>query len=65
MMSIGYVYAHVVGVTGRGKYVKVEHSEGKGGERAVEIPRFKGGSPRLCRLRTASFCPRWTNFDLY
>jgi hypothetical protein len=35
----------------------VEHSEGKGGERAVDIPRFQGGSPRLCRLRTISFWP--------
>jgi hypothetical protein len=30
----------------------VEHSEGKGGESAVVIPRFLCGSPRLCRLRT-------------
>jgi hypothetical protein len=33
----------------------VEHSEGKGGERVVAIPRFQGGSTRLCRLRTSSF----------
>jgi hypothetical protein len=32
-------------VIGWGKYGKVEHSEGKGGERAMEIPRFQGGSP--------------------
>jgi hypothetical protein len=25
----------------------VEHSEGKGGERAVNILRFQGGSPRV------------------
>jgi hypothetical protein len=37
----------------------VEHLEWKGGERAMAIPRFQGGSPRLCRLRTASFWPRW------
>jgi hypothetical protein len=37
----------------------VDHSEGKGGERVMAIPRFQGGSPRLCRLRTASFLPRW------
>jgi hypothetical protein len=46
-------------VTGRGKYGKVDHSEGKGGERVVAIPRFQGVSPRLCRLRTASIWPRW------
>jgi hypothetical protein len=33
----------------------VEHSEGKGGERAMAIPRFLCDSPRLCRLRTAPF----------
>jgi hypothetical protein len=31
------------------------HSEGKGGERATTILRFQGGSPCLCRLRTALF----------
>jgi hypothetical protein len=36
-----------------------EHSEGKGGEKAVTILRFLGGSPRLYRLMTASFRPRW------
>jgi hypothetical protein len=36
----------------------VEHSEGKGGESVVAIPRFICGSPRLCRLRTMSFWPR-------
>jgi hypothetical protein len=30
----------------------VEHSEGKGGESAVAIPRFLCDSPRMCRLRT-------------
>jgi hypothetical protein len=35
----------------------VEHSEGKGGESAVAIPRCLCGSPRLCRLRSASFWP--------
>jgi hypothetical protein len=25
----------------------------------VAISRFQGGSPRLCRLRTAPFWPRW------
>jgi hypothetical protein len=37
----------------------VEHSEGKGGESVVAIPRFLCGSPRPCRLRTAPFWPRW------
>jgi hypothetical protein len=31
----------------------------------MAILRFQGGSLRLCRLRTASFWPRWTSFDLY
>jgi hypothetical protein len=43
----------------------VDHSEGKCGERVVAIPRFSDGSPRLCRLRTTSFWPRWICFDLY
>jgi hypothetical protein len=30
----------------------VEHSEGKGRESVVAIPRFLCGSPHLCRLRT-------------
>jgi hypothetical protein len=33
----------------------VNHSEGKGGERAVAIARFQGGSPHLCRLKTTPF----------
>jgi hypothetical protein len=37
----------------------VEHSEGKGGESVVAIPRILCGSPRPCRLRTAPFWPRW------
>jgi hypothetical protein len=35
----------------------VEHSEGKGGESAVAIPRFLCGSPRLCQLRTEGLVP--------
>jgi hypothetical protein len=54
-----------VGETGHGKEGKVKHSEGKGGEWAMEILMFQGGSPRLCRLRTTSFWPRWASFDLY
>jgi hypothetical protein len=30
----------------------VDHSEGKSGEKAVTILRFKDGSSHLCRLRT-------------
>jgi hypothetical protein len=37
----------------------VEHSEGKGRESIVTIPRFLYDSPRPCRLRTASFWSRW------
>jgi hypothetical protein len=33
--------------------------EGKGGESVVAILRLQGCSPRLCRLRTALFWPRW------
>jgi hypothetical protein len=40
-----------------GKMGKVEHLEGKGGEQVVPILRFQGGSPYLCRLRTASLWP--------
>jgi hypothetical protein len=39
--------------TGRGHLGgSVEHSEGKGGESDVVIPRFLSGSPRLCQLMT-------------
>jgi hypothetical protein len=37
----------------------VEHSEGKGEESAVAIPRFLCGSSRPCQLRTVPFWPRW------
>jgi hypothetical protein len=37
----------------------MEHSEGKGGDNIVAIPRFLCGSPRPCRLRTAPFWLRW------
>jgi hypothetical protein len=43
----------------------MEHSEGKGGERVVAILRSLGGSPLLCRLRTASFLAPMASFDLY
>jgi hypothetical protein len=35
----------------------VEHSEGKGKESAVVIPRFLRVSPHLCRLRTEGLLP--------
>jgi hypothetical protein len=35
----------------------VEHSEGKGGESVVVIPRFLYGSPYLCQLRTEGLVP--------
>jgi hypothetical protein len=57
-MSRGYVYLLLLdraGLVGG----SVEHSEGNGGESAVTIPRFLCGSTRPCRLRTASFWPRW------
>jgi hypothetical protein len=53
------LYSCIVDVTARGKVGKGVHSEGKGGERAMAIPRFQGGSPRLCELRTTPFWPRW------
>jgi hypothetical protein len=37
----------------------VDHSKGKGGERAMAISRFQDGSHRLCQLRTVLFWPRW------
>jgi hypothetical protein len=39
-----------------GQLGKEVHSEGKDEEWAVAILRFRDGSPRLCRLRTMSFC---------
>jgi hypothetical protein len=58
MMSRGYwliVNARPGGTVGG----SVEHSEGKGGESVVPIPRFLYGSPCPCQLRTALFWPRW------
>jgi hypothetical protein len=57
-MSRGYVYLLLLDRAGQ-VGGSVEHSEGKGGESAVAIPRFLCGSPRPCRLRTTSFWPRW------
>jgi hypothetical protein len=54
-----------VGVTRRGKYGNMEHIEGMGGEWVMAILRFQDGSPRLCRLRTASFWPWWASSNLY
>jgi hypothetical protein len=55
-MSRGYGY---VAGTGQGNLEMVEHSEGMDEEGAVAIPRFLGGRPCLCRLRTMSFWPQW------
>jgi hypothetical protein len=50
MVSRGYgLYSRIVDVTGWGNYAKVDHSEGKGGERVGAILRFQHGSPHLCR----------------
>jgi hypothetical protein len=46
-------------VTRRGNEGKGVHSEGKDEERVVTIPRFQGGSPRLCQLRTVLLWSRW------
>jgi hypothetical protein len=54
-----------VSVIGRGKLGKVDHSQGKGGERVVGILRFQGGNPWLYQLRTTLFWPQWTSFELY
>jgi hypothetical protein len=56
MMSRGYVYLLLldyVGPVGG----SVEHSEGKGRESVVAIPRFLCGSSHPCRLRTVLFWP--------
>jgi hypothetical protein len=55
MLSIVYVYPVVE--IGRATRGIVEHSEGKGRERAMAIPRFLCGSSRLRRLRTGPFWP--------
>jgi hypothetical protein len=58
MMSRGYGYLLLLDRLGQ-VWGSVEHSEGKGRESVVAIPRFLCVSPRPCQLRTASFCPRW------
>jgi hypothetical protein len=58
MMSRGYIYLLLLDRAGQ-VGGSVEYSEGKGRESVVAIPMFLCGSPRLCRLRTASFWPRW------
>jgi hypothetical protein len=47
MMSTNYVYLLLLDRTGQ-VGGSVEHSEGKGGESDVAIPRFLGGSTRPC-----------------
>jgi hypothetical protein len=58
MMSTGYVYLLLLDQAGQVGGL-VEHSEGKGGESVVAIPKFLCGSARPCRLRAALFWPRW------
>jgi hypothetical protein len=58
MMSRGYVYLLLLDRAGP-VGGSVEHSEGKGRESDVAIPRFLCGRPRPCRLRTVPFWPRW------
>jgi hypothetical protein len=54
MMSRVYVYLLLLDRTGQ-VGGSVEHSEGKGGESDVAIPRFLCGSPRPCQLRITPF----------
>jgi hypothetical protein len=56
MMSRGYVYLLLLDRAGQ-VGGSVEHSEGKGGESAMAIPRFLCGSLHPCRLRSAPFWP--------
>jgi hypothetical protein len=58
MMSRGYVYLLLLDQAGQ-VGGSVEHSEGKGGESVVAIPKFLCCSPHPCRLRTMPFWPRW------
>jgi hypothetical protein len=58
MMSRGFVYLLLLDQAGP-VGGSVEHSEGKGEESVVPIPRFLCGSPHPCWLRTAPFWPRW------
>jgi hypothetical protein len=44
-------------VTRRGNYGKGVHLEGNGGDRAVVIPRFQGGSPACVDLGPHYFGP--------
>jgi hypothetical protein len=57
MMSRGYGYLLLLDRAGQ-VGGSVEHSEGKGRESVVAIPRILCGSPDVCRLRTAPFWPR-------
>jgi hypothetical protein len=55
-MSRGYGYLLLLDRAGQ-VGGSVEHSEGKGGESAMAIPRFLCGSLHPCRLRSAPFWP--------
>jgi hypothetical protein len=56
MMSRCYIYLLLLDRVGQVEG-SVEHSEGKGGESNVAIPRFLCDRPRPCQLRTVSFWP--------
>jgi hypothetical protein len=62
MMSRGYVYLLLLDQAGQ-VGGSVEHSEWKGGESVVAIPRFLCGSPHPCQLRTMPFWPQWQAFS--
>jgi hypothetical protein len=56
MMSRGYVYLLLLDQAGK-VGGSVEHSEEKGGESVMAIPRFLCGTTHMCRLRTTPFWP--------
>jgi hypothetical protein len=56
MLSRGYIYLLLLDWAGQVGGL-VEHSEGKGGESDVAIPRFLCGSTRSCRLGNVPFWP--------
>jgi hypothetical protein len=55
-MSRGYGYLLLLDRAGQ-VGGSVEHSERKGEESVVAIPRFLCGSPHSCQLRTTPFWP--------
>jgi hypothetical protein len=57
-LSRGYIYLLLLDRAGQ-VGGSVEHSKGKDMDSVVAIPMFLCGSSHPCRLRTASFWPRW------